>query len=219
MSADFLTRASHGMLPQPDLEPVSFFAGLERRWMLNSEVMMHRTRGIVFLLVALATPVICGGEPGRGVGGVDVIVKQRPSDRAVTDGRGNFAIEALAAGSYTLTFRSRKAEDLHHSTSDKVIVAELYSIKIEGTKRAVNKNGLTSNHLLAGYDVDVDLGPGARIRGQVASGSVKNMIWIPKEPGSNLPGHWVEEGSAEAKAAIHHNAQAMSVEALRQTQR
>jgi hypothetical protein len=64
----------------------------------------------VFLLVALATPVIYGGEPARGVAGVDVVVKQRPSDHAVTDARGTFAIEALAAGSYALTFRSRKAE-------------------------------------------------------------------------------------------------------------
>jgi len=187
--------------------------------MLNSEVMKHMTRGIVFLLVALATPVSYGGEPARGVAGVDVIVKQRPSDRAVTDARGNFAIEALAAGSYTLTFRSRKAEDMHHTTSDKVIVATSYSIKIDGAKRAVNKSGLTSDDLLAGVEVDVDLGPGARIRGQVAAGASKSMIWIPKEPGSNLPGHWVEEGSAEARAALHHNAHPLSVEGVRQIQR
>jgi hypothetical protein len=93
----------------------------------------------VFLLVALTTPVIYGGEPARGVAGVDVVVKQRPSDHAVTDARGNFAIEALAAGSYTLTFRARKAEDLHYSTSDKVIVAELYSIKIEVIANSVRR--------------------------------------------------------------------------------
>jgi len=181
--------------------------------MLNSEVMKHVTGGIVFLLVALATPVIDGGEPARGVAGVDVIVKQRPRDSAVTDARGNFAIEALAAGSYTLTFRARKAEHIP-STSDKVIVATLYSIKIDGTKRAVNKSGLTSDDLLAGVDVDVNLGPGARIRGQVAAGALKNMVWIPKEPGSNIPGRWVEEGSVEAKAAGHHNAQQMRTEEL-----
>jgi Carboxypeptidase regulatory-like domain len=181
--------------------------------------MKQMTRGVVLLLVALATPVIYGGEPPRGVAGVDVVVKQRPSDSAVTDARGNFAIEALAAGSYTLTFRARKAENLHHSTSDKVIVAMAYSIKIDGTKHAVNKSRLTSDDLMAGVDVDVDLGPGARIRGQVASGALKNMIWIPREPGSNLPGHWVEEGSAEARAALHHNAHELSVEALRRIQR
>lgn len=198
---------------------LKFLARLEQRRTLNSEVMKSMTRAIGFVLLALATPAIYGGEPSRGVAGVDVIVKQRPGDRAVTDARGNFAIEALAAGSYTLTFRARKAEDSHRSTSDKVIVATLYSIKINGAKRAVNKNGLTSNDLMAGYDVDVDLGPGARIRGQVAAGALRKMIWIPKEPGSNLPGRWVEEGSVEAKAARHHNAYPLSVEGVRQIQR
>jgi carboxypeptidase family protein len=181
--------------------------------MLNSEVMKHRTRGIIFLLVALATPVIYGGEPGRGVAGVDVVVKQRPTDRAVTDARGNFAIEALAAGSYTLTFRARKGEHLP-STSNKVIVATVYSITIDGTKRVVNKNGLTSDDLMAGVDVVVDLGPGARIRGQVAAGASKKMVWIPHETGTNIPGRWVEEGSAEARAAAHHNVGLLRAEEL-----
>lgn len=177
--------------------------------------MKNMTRGIVFWLVALATPVIYGDEPARGVAGVDVILKQRPSDRAVTDVRGNFALEALAAGSYTLTFRSRKAEDLHRSTSDRVIVATSYSIRIDGAKRAVKKSGLTSDDLLAGVDVDVDLGPGARIRGQVAAAAQKRMVWISKEPGSNLPGRWVVEGSAEHKAALHYNAHEMSIQEMR----
>jgi hypothetical protein len=178
--------------------------------------MKHMTCGVVVLLVAFATPVIYGGEPARGVAGVDVVVKQRPSDRKVTDTRGNFAMDALAAGSYTLTFRARKAADLHRSTSDKVIVATLYSIKIDGTKRTVNKAGLTTNDLLTGYNVAVDVGPSARIRGQVAANASKNMVWIPREPGSNLPGHWVEEGSPEARAAVHHNAGALSTDQVRQ---
>jgi hypothetical protein len=72
---------------------------------------------------------------------------------------------------------------------------------------------------LAGVEVEVDAGPNARIRGQVAAAALKNMVWIPKEPGSNLPGHWVEEGSAEAKAAIHHNTYQLSKEGVRQIQR
>lgn len=175
--------------------------------------------GIAFLLIALATSGIYGGEPGRGVHGVDVVVKKRPDTHAMTDPRGNFALDALPAGSYTLTFRARKAEDLHHSTSDKVIVATLYSIKIEGTKQAVNKSGLTSNALLAGVEVEVNLGPGARIRGQVAAAASRNMVWIPKEPGTNIPGHWVEEGSVEARTAPHHNAYPINAEGVRQIQR
>jgi hypothetical protein len=207
------------MLPQPDLETVSFLLAFAQRCELNSEVMKHMTCGIVFLLVALATPVSYGGEPTHGVAGVDVIVKQRPRDRAVTDARGNFAIEALAGGSYRLTFRARKAEDLSHSTSDKVIVATMYSIKIDGTKRAVNKSGLTTDDLLTGYDVDVDLAPNARIRGQVAAVASKNMVWIPKAIGSNVPGHWAPEDSAEAKAASHLHAEQITLEGIRQIQR
>jgi hypothetical protein len=186
--------------------------------------MKNITRSIVFLLFALAMPVIYGGQPapgapGSGVAGVDVIVKQRPGDRAVTDARGNFTIEALAGGSYTLTFRARKAEDLHHHISDRVIIASSYSIKIDGTKRTVSIDGLTSNNLLAGYDINVDLGPGARIRGQVAAGTLQKMVWIPKEVGSNIPGHWAAEDSAEAMAAPHLHAERMSVADLRKNQK
>ena len=177
------------------------------------------TRGIISLLVALAAQVIYGGEPLRGVAEVDVIVRQRPRDSVVKDARGKFAIEALAAGNYTLTFRARNADSLHHSTRDKVIIAMAYSIKIEGAKRAVNKSGLTSDDLLAGVDVVVPCGPSARIRGQVASNVLKNMIWIMKEPGSNLPGRWVPEDSPEARAARHHNAHAMRIEGVQQMQR
>lgn len=181
--------------------------------------MKHMTRGILFLLVALAMPVSYGEEPDRGVAQVDVIVKQRPRDSAVTDARGNFAIEALPAGSYTLTFRARNAENLHRSTSDKVIVAMAYSIRIDGAKRAVQKTHLTSDDLTAGVDMVVDCGPGARIRGQVASATLKHMIWISKEPGSNLPGRWVAEDSPEAKAARHYNAHAVTRESVQVIQR
>jgi hypothetical protein len=180
--------------------------------------MKTMNRSVALVLLTCVTSTLYGGEPARGVAGVDVILKQNPRDRAVTDSRGNFAMDALHAGSYTLTFRARKAEDLKSksSTSDKFIVATSYSIKIDGAKRAVNKSGLMSDDLLAGYDVDVNLGAGARVRGQVAAGGTKKMVWISKEPGSNLPGRWVEEGSAEAKAAVHHNAHEVSVEALEQ---
>jgi hypothetical protein len=181
--------------------------------------MKQMARGLVFLFAVVAISVSYGAQPGRGVGGVNVVVKQRPSDRAITDGRGNFALEALAAGSYILTFRARKADDDHSSTSDRVVVATLYSIKIEGTKRPVVKNGLTSNDLLAGVEVQVDLAAGARIRGQVAAAATKKMVWIPREPGSNLPGRWVAEDSPEARAARHYNSHAVRVEGVREIQR
>ena len=54
-----------------------------------------------------------------GVAGVDVMVKQKPTSRAVTDARGNFALGSLAPGWYTLVFKARKAQDVKTTTSDK----------------------------------------------------------------------------------------------------
>ena len=182
--------------------------------------MKNMTRGILSLLVACATSVSYGGQPPRGVAGVDVVVKQNPSKRAVTDTRGTFAFDGLAPGSYTLSFRSRAVANpktIRTSKTDKtdsVIVANSYSIKIDGAKRSVNQSGLSSDRLLAGVDVKVDLGSGAKVRGQVSSGALKKMVWIPKEPGSHIPGHWAE---ADSKEAQRSNTQLLSREELTET--
>jgi hypothetical protein len=165
--------------------------------------MKNMTRGIVVLLVALATPVIYGGQPDSGVAEVDVVVKQSPGKRRITDERGNFSFEGLAPGSYTLTFRARKADLLPETTKSEVIVATAYSIKIEGTKRAVSQTGLTTDKLIAGVDIPVQVGPGVKIRGQVLSHGPKRMVWIAPEVGSQMPGHWADADSREA--ARFHN--------------
>jgi len=165
--------------------------------------MKNMTRSMLLLLVAFAASAIHGGQTDPGVAGVDVFVKQNPGKRTVTDARGNFVIDPLAPGHCTLAFRARKAKDTKTTTTDKVTVAATYSIKIEGTKRPVNQSGLTSDNLLAGFDVSIEVGSGAKVRGQVLAGAVKKMVWIPKEPGSNIPGRWVEAGSREAATA--HN--------------
>lgn len=166
---------------------------------------------VVFLFAAFTASASYGGEQARGVAGVDVVVKQNPSKRAVTDARGNFAFDALAPGSYLLSFRARKAQDTKSITTDKVAVATSYSIKIDGTKRSVNQSGLTNDKLLAGVDIRVDVGAGAKIRGQVSAGASKKMVWIPKEIGSNVPGHWAEAESLEAKrfSSMVHSPQDM----------
>jgi hypothetical protein len=169
--------------------------------------MKNMTRSILLAWTVFAACAIYGGQ-SPGVAGVDVVVKQNPSKRAVTDAHGNFVLNALPPGSYTLGFRAREAKDLTRTaewrnpkvSTDKVTVATSYSIKIDGTKRSVSKSGLTSENVLAGVDVPVEVGAGAKVRGQVAAGALKKMVWIPKEPGSNIPGHWAAADSAEAKA-------------------
>jgi hypothetical protein len=192
--------------------PFRFFARFGKRRTISSEVMKRMTKvGVVFLFAVFAVSASYG-EQARGVAGVDVIVKQNPGKRAVTDSSGNFAFDGLAPGAYTLTFRSRKAQNLKSTTTDKVVVASSYSIKIEGTKRSVNQGSLSSDKLLAGVDIPVQIGAGAKVRGQVAAGALKKMVWIPGEPGSHIPGHWAEAGSGEA--ARRHDTQTLSREDL-----
>ena len=87
-----------------------------------------------------------------------------------------------------------------------------YSIRIDGTKRVV-KSGLTSDNLIGGFELRVD-GAGSKIRGQVTADALKNMVWIPREPGSNIPGRWVEANSSDAKRAFNSNSIGMSGEGV-----
>ena len=160
--------------------------------------MKNMTRGILLLSIFFAMPVVFGEAP-KGVAGVGVVVKQNPSKRAVTDARGSFSLEGLPAGSYTLTIRPQKAQDTQTTTTSKVTVATSYSIKVDGTKRPVNQT-LTSDKLLAGVDVPVEVGAGAKVRGQVLAGALKKMVWIPAELGSHMQGHWADADSKEASS-------------------
>ena len=175
--------------------------------------MKHMTCGILLLSALFTIPVAYGQAPApKGVAEVSVVVKQSPAKRTLTDARGTFSLEGLPAGSYTLTIRPQKAQDTKTASTTKAIVATSYSIKIEGTKRPITRSGLTSDALLAGLDVQVELGPGAKVRGQVLAGGLKKMVWIAPEVGSHFQGHWVE---ADSKEAARHNSARVSGEDFR----
>ena len=170
--------------------------------------MKHITRGLLLLWVAIVAPVVYGQAPApKGVAGVTVVVKQNPTKRAVTDAGGNFSLDGLPGGSYTLSFRPQKAKDTKTTSTTKAIVATSYSIRIQGTKRPIIQAGLTSDALLAGLDIPVEVAAGAKVRGEVVAGGLKKMVWIAPEVGSHFPGHWVDADSKEAAA---HNSQRVS---------
>jgi len=178
--------------------------------------MKNMIGGILLSFVAFTASAIYGGQPSSiGVAGVEVMVRQSPSKHVVTNARGTFAFDALPAGSYTLAIRAQKAKDTKKASTSKVTVADSYSIKIDGTKRPVNQS-LTSDKLLAGLDIAVEVGSGGKIRGQVLAGGTKKMVWIPAGLGSHMSGHWVE---ADSKEASRFNRLSMSPEDVQNTLR
>lgn len=156
------------------------------------------TAGIAFCVVAFSTSLSYGGQAPSGVAAVNVALKQNPKKKTVTDAQGNFVLSALPAGSYTLFVWGPAAKDLHQTTGSVMIVATAYSIKVEGAKRSANQNNITSDKLITGVDIPVTVGADGNIRGRVLAEGLKRFVWIPRNLTTNLPAHWVEEGSAEA---------------------
>ena len=160
--------------------------------------MKHFIRSIVLFSVLCGLPAVYGESP-KGVAGVAVTIKQNPSKRTVTDGKGTFSLEGLPAGSYTVSFRAQKAQDTKTVSTTKAIIATSYSVKVEGVKRPIIQP-MTSDKLLAGVNLQVELGAGGKIHGQVLAGGMKKMVWIAAEVGSHFGGHWVDADSKEAAA-------------------
>jgi hypothetical protein len=49
------------------------------------------------------------------------------------------------------------------------------------------------------------VGPSGNVRGRVLAEGLKRFVWVPRTSDSNLPGHWAEEGSAEAVPSHNMN--------------
>jgi hypothetical protein len=157
-------------------------------------VMKITARNLLILFVFSVASAVYGAAPS-----VNITVKQKPGGKIVkqlkTDSGGNFAIGSLAPGAYTLEFRAQQSTDVKNKQ---------FSIAVGGTK-ASGKQSVAGNSLVGGVALNVEVGPAANVTGQVAAGpnaaQKKQMVWIPAMLGSNMPGHWVEKGSAEEIAS------------------
>jgi hypothetical protein len=117
-----------------------------------------------------------------------------------TDSRGIFASPKMQPGNYAVQFNSSSAPKGSHYTV--VVVA--------GTKKT-SASAVTAEKLAAGgVALKIEVKANASIQGQVSAESAdtrigKNgqlMVWIPKKIGSNIPAHWAESDSAEAKEVM-----------------
>jgi len=150
---------------------------------------------VVSLLLAAAA-VASGGIPP-----VNVLVSDKGGKAAfkgATNTSGAFATSKLQPGNYVVQFNSTSAE----------LKGKQYAIVVSAGSKKVSANVAGDKFAGGGVAMKVDVGAGLNITGQVAAqsgpmskDSKKKMVWIPKQLGSNVPGHWAEADSAEAIAA------------------
>ena len=142
--------------------------------------------------IAFVFLAACALGRAAGVPGVDITVKQTTGGKTMkqvkTDAAGNFVVGTLPGGEYTLEFRAKNQPELKKKQ---------VSITVKGAKKSGSLEHVKGEQLVAGASLQLDVAPGANITGQITSGA--KMVWIPPLLGSNQPGHWVEEDSAEAK--------------------
>jgi hypothetical protein len=151
-------------------------------------------RAFVALLVASASFAF-GALPQLTVTVADSTGK--PAFKGATNSSGTFATGALKPGHYVVQFNAKN------------ITAGDYALVVSAGRKKVTAGSIPAAKFSGGgVAMRIEVGSGLNITGQVMAGldvkvdkNGKKMVWIPKRLGSNLPAHWAEADSAEAKAA------------------
>ena len=118
--------------------------------------------------------------------------------KGTTNASGGFTTSKLQPGKYIVQLNSK----------DGGAKGSQYTIVVSAGTKKVSASAVAGTKLArGGVALKVDLASALNITGQIAAETGpttkngKKMVWIPPQLGSNFPGHWVEEGSAEAVAA------------------
>ena len=156
------------------------------------------------LSLFLAAGVAYGAVPP-----LNVIVSDsggKAAFKGATNSKGTFTTAKLSPGNYVVQFNSPSGG-----------IKGNYAIVVSAGTKKVSAAGVDGMKFAkGGVALKVDVAAGLNITGQVAeeaAGASKNgkkMVWIAPQPGSHMPGKWVEEDSAEAKLArasgnLHNN--------------
>ena len=159
--------------------------------------MKHKLLSIVLCLAFIAAVTASAAVPSLNVSVADSSGKT--TYKGATDSRGIFASPKMQPGNYAVQFSSKSAPKGCHYTL--VVVA--------GTKKT-SASAITAEKLAGGgVAMKIEVKANANIQAQVSTEDAatrigkngKLMVWIPKKIGSNLPAHWAESDSAEAKEA------------------
>ena len=153
---------------------------------------MIRSSVLSFLLIAVS--MAFGGVPPLNVTVSDAGGKV--AFKGSTNTSGAFTTAKVKPGNYVVQFNSPSA------------IKGSYAIVVSAGVKKVSAAGIAGEKFAkGGVALKVDVGNLLSITGQVASevdGAIKDgkkMVWIPKKLGSNIPAHWAEADSAEAKEA------------------
>lgn len=154
----------------------------------------------LFLGIVLSLAFIGAAQASAPVPTLNVTVLDsggKTTFKGATDSRGIFASPKMQPGNYAVQFTSNSAPKGSHYTL--VVVA--------GTKKT-SASAITAEKLAGGgVAMNIEVKANNSIQGQVSADMAetrigkngKLMVWIPKKVGSNLPAHWAESDSAEAK--------------------
>jgi hypothetical protein len=152
-------------------------------------------RSATLFLFCLAISMAYAGVPPISVSVSDASGKA--AFKGATNSTGAFATAQLKPGNYVVQLNAKSP----------AVKGNHYAVVVSAGKKKVAASAVAGEKLTGGgVALKVEVGPGLNITGQVAqetkvSKSGKKMVWIPPMLGSNLPGRWVEEDSAEAKAS------------------
>jgi hypothetical protein len=150
----------------------------------------------LFFSVCHAASMAYGGVPAMNVSVSDEAGKA--VFKGATSSSGTFATPKLKPGNYLVQLNSKSP----------AVKGNHYAVVVAAGKKKVAASAVPGEKFNGGgVALKVDVGNGLNITGQVAEESKtamkdgKKMVYIPPALGSNMPGRWVPEDSAEAKAS------------------
>lgn len=173
--------------------------------------MKNMIRTAALFLFCIAVSLAYGGIPAMNVSVSDE--SGNAAYKGATNSNGTFATAKLKPGKYVVQLNSKSP----------AVKGNNYAVVVSAGTKKVAANAVPGEKFNGGgVALKVDVGNGLNITGQVAEESKsamkdgKKMVWIPPAMGSNLPGKWVPEDSAEAK--LSKSRSTMSRDRVQQSQ-